>query len=457
MKQLRPKSIGFCGGAYGDEGKGRIVDEWVSHFAETGPIVVYRDNGGANAGHTVEFGNGSRIALHQIPSGIFSPRATVVLGKGMVIHPIDLLTEIASIENAVGKDGHYAAIKIDEMAALSLDTHRAYEQVLKGWFDGYHAATGRGISPAYADIVLRQPLRVRDLKPFNEAKIIKHYQLYAAMVNGLGGILKETLVPQLGSDTPIMVGSQTEFVAKLKQAANQLAKYIEDVTEFIETTWADNKYAYVFEKAQALGLDPRWGVYPDVSASDMTFEGVTAATEGRIPADAIKIKAAVIKATYMSSVGSRKIPTLMTEPLVDKIRADAHEYGATTKRPRDIAYLDLVALKYFGDVGRVSHYVLTHMDIVYPNTPVKVCVEYRKKGKAVGYRPDQEFLNDVEPIYKELPVWDQHKIEAAKTFDELPKAAKAYLAFVAKGLGKPIIMITTGPKRHQSIKVNVKP
>jgi len=62
---MRKNSFAFCGGAYGDEGKGKIVDEYVHALPENSEIVVYRDNGGANAGHTIEFASGERLALHQ--------------------------------------------------------------------------------------------------------------------------------------------------------------------------------------------------------------------------------------------------------------------------------------------------------------------------------------------------------------------------------------------------------
>ena len=169
-------NAGFCGGAFGDEGKGRIVDEYVNNYDQLGKnVIVYRDNGGANAGHTLETPDGRRIAMHLLPSGILNPNATVILGKGMVIHPGDLVTEINEVKKFVGKK-EMAEIMVDEMAVLSLDTHRAYESVLKIWQEGGKGATGRGIAPAYADILLRQPLRMRDLADFNEDKVRNHYQ-----------------------------------------------------------------------------------------------------------------------------------------------------------------------------------------------------------------------------------------------------------------------------------------
>lgn len=444
----RNNSAGFCGGAYGDEGKGRVIDEFVSNYAKKGSVVVYRSNGGPNTGRTVEPEADKRIILHQLPAGIFTENTTVISGKGMVIHPGELVAEIQQATEISGGEIP-AKILIDEMAVLSLDTHRAYEWMLKQWQEGGKGSTGRGIAPAYADVLLRHPLRVRDLVRFDEKKIVDHYLFYEALIAGLGGNLSEVEVPFLSQKTE--VGGLHEFVGKLREQKEKLLPYATGVIDFVEETWNDKKYSYVFEIAQAVGLDPRWGVYPDVTASDTTFGGIYSSTEGIVNPREIKIRAGVIKATYMSSVGIRKLPTVMEEGLANKIREDAHEYGATTRRPRGIIYLDLPALKFFAKVGDVNSLVLTHMDIVYPETPVRVCVGYKIGTRKTSYRPDQEHLERVTPEYVEFSPWSREEIQQAKTKEELPFEAKEFLKFISDRLGLPILMITTGPRREQGI------
>lgn len=448
--KIRKNSFAFFGGAYGDEGKGRIVDKYVNDYAKRGPVVVYRDNGGANAGHTVEFEDGRRVALHQIPSGVFVKNATVILGKGMVLHPADFLEEAEQVKEVSGGELR-AKILIDEMAVLSLDTHRAFEAVLKEWEEGGRGSTGRGISPAYADVLLRHPLRVRDLANFSEEKINRHYLLYESLVAGLGRKLAETLVPGLGKEEKVPVGTKEEFVSKLHDQSQKVLPYVADVSNFLREKWADEEMTFVFEKAQAVGLDPRYGVYPDVTSSDTTLGGILSSTEGVINPEEIEVRAGVIKATYMSSVGTRKLPTVMEETLATRIREDANEYGATTRRPRGIVYLDLPALEFFSRVGLGNCLVLTHMDIVYPKVPIKICVGYELDGKPASYRPDQEFLNKVTPKYIEMATWDKNEISQAKNLADLPREAKKFLDFVAKKIGKSVLMITTGPKREQGI------
>ena len=444
---MRKNSFAFCGGAYGDEGKGKIVDEYVNSFPHK-KIVVYRDNGGANAGHTIEF-DGNRLALHQLPSGVVCPNATVILGKGMVLHPADLIDEITNVQKITGQKG-CGTIIIDEMAVLALDTHRAFESVLQKWQTGY-GATGRGISPAYADVLLRHPLRARDLLLCNDEKIAKHYRLYKGLIAGLGGEIETTMVPT-GEGATIPVGSEKAFVSRLKKQAAILSCYIQNVSDLLKEKWADQKIPFVFEKAQAIGLDARWGVYPDITASDTTFSGILSSTEGGINPDDIGLKGAVIKATYMSTVGSRILPTMMEENLAHRIREDAHEYGATTKRPRGIAYLDIPTLKFFAKVGEINALILTHMDIVYPGVPIKVCIGYTKDGRSVGYRPDQDYLSTVTPIYQEFAPWNQEAIRKATSIETVPLEARLYLDFLEASIGQKIVMMTTGPERGQFLK-----
>lgn len=452
MKKIRKNSFAFCGGAFGDEGKGRIVDEYVNVFSKKGlPVIVYRDNGGANAGHTIELADGRRIAMHLLPSGILCKKAKVILGKGMVIHPGDLLVEINEVKNTA-ENGNISEILIDEQATLSLDTHRAYEAALKNWQTGGNGATGRGISPAYADILLRHPLKISDITQFNEKKITAHYQLYQALLKGLGVKLSKAKVSSYGQAS-LTVGTEQEFIERLKKQGKLIKDFCSDINIFIKETWGDNKYVFIFEKAQAIGLDFRWGVYPDITASSTTFDGIFSSTEGIVNPEEISQRVAVIKATYTSSVGTRILPTMMEEQLAAKIREDAYEYGATTKRPRDIAYIDLPALRFFTKVGNINCHVLTHMDIVYEGVPIKICTKYKLNGKEADYRPDQEYLSKVTPEYIELPTWDKNKIKNAKNYEQLPESAKKYLNFLAKNLNSKIIMITTGPKRNQSIKI----
>lgn len=449
-KGRRKNSIAIIGGALGDEGKGRAADEISNQFLKKySKLVHYRDNGGANAGHTVKF-NHKKIVLHQLGASILQKNATVVLGKEMVVHPNDLVTEIKSVCKLLSTDKISANLKIDEMAFLCLDTHRAFEAVLKMKSRGSKGATGRGISPAYADVVYRHPLRMRDLASNNwQEKIKKHYELYEQLAKGFGYKLAELEIPRLEKEN-IKLGSLKEMTNRLEKAREVLKPYIQPVNDFLQKKWQSD-VPLIIEKAQALGLDKRWGVYPDVTASNCDFDGIFSSSEGIIDHNKLAVKAATIKTTYTSSVGSRKLPTIMDEKLADRIRKDANEFGATTGRPRDIVHIDLPMLSFLFKVSGAEQVILTHLDISYPKVPIKVCIGYLKDGKEVSYRPDQEYLNDIEPVYIDLPAWDGEEVQTVRELKDLPKEALQYIAFITQALEVEPFMITTGPKREQTI------
>lgn len=447
----RPHSVAVVGGALGDEGKGRVTDELTMLFLQQHQQVIhYRDNGGANAGHTIVVGE-HKIALHQLGSGVLQQGCTVILGKEMVLHPQDLALEIQEVKTLLDSDTLPAQLIIDELALLCLDTHRAFEAVLKMKATGSKAATGRGISPAYADVLYRNPLRMRDLLAADwQERVSAHYNHYQMLCRGFDFELSEVEVPRLdGSSAP--VGQLADFLGSLEQALQGLRSFIQPVRQLLTKAWQSDT-PFVFEKAQALGIDARWGVYPDVTASNCGFEGIFSSTEGVVDDQQLAVKAATIKATYTSSVGTRILPTMMEGELAARIRADAHEYGATTKRPRDIAYIDLPMLSYLFRVGRVEYLTLTHLDIAYPEVPLKVCVAYELDGQEVDYRPDQTYLSQVTPRYVELPSFDGREIAKARSISDLPTAALQYVSFLSQALAVQPLLISVGPKREQTIK-----
>ena len=449
--QRRPNSIAIIGGALGDEGKGRAADEITTKLLTNhSKLVHYRDNGGANAGHTVKFKN-TKVVMHQLGASVLQKKATVVMGKEMVIHPEDLVTEIKMVNRILKTKTLPAKLMIDEMAFLCLDTHRAFEAVLKMRSTGSKGATGRGIAPAYADVIYRQPLRMRDLISRNwKEKFTDHYKLYQQLISGCGFKIAAIEIPLLEKDN-IKLGSLKTMLARLEKSRKILKPYIQNVNNFLNLSWHNTEVAFVIEKAQALGLDKRWGVYPDVTASNCDYDGIFSSSEGMINPNELAVKAATIKATYTSSVGSRVLPTAMNKKLAERIRKDANEYGATTGRPRDIAHIDLPMLSFLFAVSHTEELIMTHLDISYPEVPIKVCVAYTIDGKEVQYRPDQEYLDKVKPIWVELPAWDGEAVKKAKKLRELPKAAQQYIKFISLSLGATPFMITTGPKRDQTI------
>jgi adenylosuccinate synthase len=445
-KGRRPNSIAVIGAFFGDEGKGRITDELADYFLNKKHykrIVVYRDNGGANAGHTISYDN-KKISLHQIGSGILHKKAYVILGKGMVIHPSDLLEEIQEIKDVFGFKTLPSKLRLDINATLSLDTHRALEGVFKNSKSktlGSSASTGRGISPAYADILVRFPVTFRDLyrEKWNEI-LSEHYDRYSNMIKGFGIDLKDIEIQRFKGRV-YKIGSKKKFIDDLEKPRELLKPYVQDLYDFLKKEW-NSDTPFIFEKAQAIGLDTRWGAYPDVSVSNCCLDGITSSTEGIINHNDISARLGVIKSTYTSSVGKRILPTPMDEKLATRIREEANEYGATTKRPRDLVHTDLTMLKYFCKVSGIEELVFTHMDIVY-DEPIKVSMKY-KSGE---YRPDMEYLKNLEPVYKEFKKWNREDLLKP----ELSKEILNFINTISQETSTTPVMLTYGPDRNDTL------
>lgn len=234
-----------------------------------------------------------------------------------------------------------------------------------------------------------------------------------------------------------------------------------------EETLTDLNRGVVFEGAQAVGLHPWLGTYPDVTASNTTAYGITEGTMGFWSLDQTQKRMAVIKHNP-SSVGARHMPTHIDLPRTTNdlppdatpdqmygawVRDVANERGTTTGRWRDINKLDLAFLTFNLRVGGVNSLGITHLDVAREDQPIKVATHYvDAQGREVGYRPDLRYLSTVQAQYIELPGWDGEAAQKAKSFDELPENAKKYLAFIQARTGIPIVAATTGPKRDNFLE-----
>ena len=469
--------IGIIGGQLGDEGKGRIVDNKIAALLRDPAIQhvhVIRFNGGSNAGHTIEK-DGVKLALHQVPSGVFYKRALGIMDTGMVINIEDLETEVAYLEESVGS--LRGRLVLSDRAALNTDLERVLE-----WFNNQNRSqsrggTSRGISPTYARRLDRTGLTIRDLLSENwRKKLSVQYDDLATLCRAFGIDIADVIVPdfrlsvkkkQAATRT---VGSKLVFLKRLTVARDWLLtrNLIADTTSLHEKAAQDTSYGVIFEGAQGVGLDPWLGTWPDVTSSPTTLSGITTGTGFYTP-DRLSTRLVIIKHNP-SSVGRRRMPTHIDLPKDSNtlpanaseeliyaawVREVANERGTTTGRYRDLNYLDLPFLTFNLRVSEANQIGITHIDIAKKDMPVKVCYGYRdKSGNFVRYRPDLAFLESVTPQYVELPGWDGMLCQKAKRFADLPENAKKYLAFIQRRTGYPVTVLTTGAAHANIIEIS---
>ena len=415
------------GAQWGDEGKGKIVD-LLSAEAE----YVVRYQGGANAGHTLKFDD-TTIVLHLIPSGMFNGNSKCVIGNGVVIDPIALMKEIKEVEE-LGVDLK-ERLYISGSAHLILPYHKKLDQV-KEKSRGSEAigTTGRGIGPAYVSKVARVGIRMQDLLNFDS--------LSKKIISNLKDINKALI--KVHDEEPI---DAQIMIKELRTAVDYVKPYICNTSEILHDAYQAKKNI-LLEGAQGTLLDVDHGTYPYVTSSCPTAGG--ACTGSGIPPLAITHVIGITKA-YCTRVGNGPFTTELDDNHGEKLRKNGQEFGATTGRPRRCGWLDLVALNYAVRVNGFNELAITKMDVLDDFDEIKVCTHYEINGERKTIFPHgAEKLEKVTPIYKTFEGWNSSTRNITK-FDDLPKNAKNYIQFIEEQTGVPFTIVSTGPKRSESI------
>ena len=410
---------------WGDEGKGKIVDVLTPQYD-----VVARFQGGPNAGHTLEFG-GKKFVLRSIPSGIFQGGQLNIIGNGVVLDPSLFRAEAVDLEKA-GYDLK-KNLFISKKAHLILPTCRvldaAYEAA-KG--DAKVGTTGKGIGPTYTDKVSRNGLRVGDILENFEEKYAKakarHEQILASM-----------------NYTYDITEMEKEWMAGIEY----LKEFrLIDSEQMINDLIAEGK-SILCEGAQGSMLDIDFGSYPFVTSSNTVCAG--ACTGLGVAPNKIGNVYGITKA-YCTRVGAGPFPTELFDATGSEMRDRGHEYGAVTGRERRCGWIDLVALKYTIMINGVTHLILMKSDVLDEFATIKACIAYKKNGETITHFPYE--IDDVEPVYTELPGWQCDMTKLTKE-EELPEAFVNYIKFLEKELGVPVKYVSIGPDREQTITRNI--
>ncbi len=417
------------GAQWGDEGKGKIVDV----LSESFPVVA-RYAGGHNAGHTVII-NGKRFVLQLVPSGVLRPGCRAVIGNGVVLDPLALLKEVASLRGAgVAIDGN---LFVSNRAHVILPYHRMIELAAENAPGRVKiGTTSRGIGPAYEDKMGRRGLRVADLLDLD---LLKTHIENAVRE-------KNMIAHALFNSEPL---DADKMYREYAEASSQIAPFVCDTALLLNHALAAGS-SIMFEGAQGTMLDIDHGTYPFVTSSSATSGG--AATGTGIAPTAIDTVIGVTKA-YCTRVGGGPFPTEALDALGDQLRARGNEFGAVTGRPRRCGWIDLPLLRYAVMVNGISWLVVTKLDVLDELAELPVCVGYKIDGKKSAEIPAQDAgYAKIEPIYEKMPGW-RTSSEGIRVREKLPKEARNYLAFLERETGTRIGMISTGPDRDQTIVI----
>lgn len=420
------KNVVVLGTQWGDEGKGKIVDL----LTEQANYVV-RFQGGHNAGHTLVI-NGEKTVLHLIPSGILRENVQCLIGNGVVICPTALLKEMATLEARgvpVSK-----RLRISPSCPLILPVHMALDQareLARG--DDKIGTTGRGIGPAYEDKVSRRGIRVGDLRdPKRFAEQLKELLEYHNFM----------LTEYYKCEAVDYEKTLQETLAMAEKIVPMLA----DVTSILHQARIDGDNV-MFEGAQGTLLDIDLGTYPFVTSSNTTAGG--AATGSGLGPLYLDYVLGITKA-YTTRVGAGPFPTELFDDIGDRLGKKGQEFGATTGRKRRCGWFDTVAVKHAVHVNSVSGICLTKLDVLDGLDEIKVCTAYQLPDGSVIDHVDVALFDQVKPVYETLPGWQENTF-GVRNLDDLPQAAKDYIAFLESKIDAPVDIVSTGPDRVETI------
>lgn len=419
----------LLGAQWGDEGKGKATD-----LLGGSVDYVVRYQGGNNAGHTVVVGD-QKYALHLLPSGILSPGCTPVIGNGVVIDPAVLLSELQGL-NERGVDT--SKLVISGNAHLITPYHQTLDKVTERFLGKRRiGTTGRGIGPTYADKINRVGIRVQDL--FDES--ILRQKAEAALHD------KNQILVKLYNRRAIGVD---EVVEEYLGYADRIGHYVADTALLLNDALDEGKVV-LLEGGQGTLLDVDHGTYPFVTSSNPTAGG--ACTGSGIGPTKISRVIGILKA-YTTRVGSGPFPTELLDEDGEKLRTIGGERGVTTGRDRRCGWFDAVIARYATRVNGLTDFFLTKLDVLTGWERIPVCVAYEIDGKRMEELPyNQSDFHHAEPVYETLPGWSED-ISAAKSFDELPKNAQAYVKALEEMSGAPVSAIGVGPGRDETIQIN---
>ena len=419
-------TIAVIGAQWGDEGKGKIVDL----LAEKVNVVV-RFSGGNNAGHTVINPYGE-FSLHLVPSGIFYSDVTCIIGNGVVIDPAVLFEELEELKKSGVSMG---SLFVSDRANLIMPYHILLDGLEEESRGGSAiGTTRRGIGPCYMDKAGRLGIRVGDLLD----KDIFRERLRTVLEQ------KNRIITRVYEAQPL---SLEEIYDKYCRYGEILAPLVRG-TDLMLQEALENEEAVLLEGAQGTMLDIDFGTYPYVTSTS-TIVGGACSGLGLSPAKIDRI-IGVYKA-YSTRVGAGPLVTELCDEPGELIRQRAHEYGATTGRPRRCGWFDAVVGRFSARINGFSEFALTRLDILDILPSLKICTGYKLDGDTLTNPPSNStLLARCEPIYEELAGW-QTDISGLRRFEELPGAARSYIRRVEELIGCSASVISVGPRREQTI------
>jgi adenylosuccinate synthase len=419
------------GTQWGDEGKAKIID----YLTRKSDIII-RFQGGANAGHTVVV-NGKKFVFHLVPSGIMDPDKVCIVGNGVVFDAEQFLVEVEEIK-AMGLSVE-KRLFVSDLAQMVLPYHKVEDSVAesaKG--SGKIGTTGRGIGPAYADKVSRSGIRVGELADWDSFT-----RKFSHNFSKKKQLVADYFKADLGLD-------ESAILERYRLLRERMLPFIADTGAYLFGA-VQQKKQLLFEGAQGSFLDIDHGTYPYVTSSN-TIAG-SACTGSGVGPTVIDHVVGIVKA-YTTRVGNGPFPTELNDATGEELRRIGGEFGATTGRPRRCGWFDSVMVRKAAQLSGLTRLALTKIDVLNSLDEIKICTHYEIDGKRIEQFPsDTTLLERAKPVYESMPGW-KTDLAGCTNYGDLPSKAIAYIERLrALCYNLPVLIVSVGPDRRETIEV----
>ncbi|KAF5633363.1 adenylosuccinate synthetase [Fusarium sp. NRRL 25303] len=401
----------------GDEGKGKLVDGQCQEAQ-----LCARAAGGHNAGHLVRV-NGVSYSFHLLPSGLINPRCpsffselkeleknlTAVHDRILVSDRVNILLDLhIAVDGLEEEELGDAAIGTTRRGmltpglhdGLSLSAFVTSSQTFPN-LNGVNNPSQCRIGPCYQTSRARTGIKMTDV--FNpEVFEQKLRRLANGFQKRFGELLKYDIEAEL---------------ARFDEYRQTLSKYVVDGVAFMKSAQESNM-KIVIEGANF------------VTSSSTTLAGIVGGLA--LNPKNITETVGVVKA-YTTRVGAGAFKTEDTEEIGTKLQEIGREWT------------------YLGNVDWPQTPVWM-LDVLDTFETIKIAIAYKIDGEELdSYPADLDILNRAEVVYHEMPGW-QKPTTNARTYYDLPRAARDYVEYIEKFVGVKIKYIGTGPDREAMIQ-----
>lgn len=389
---------------FGDEGKG----SWVDHLVRRHNVQhVVRFNGGAQALHHVVTSDGRTHGFSQFASGSFSPGVKTLLSRFVLIDPQYLFAEAERLEK-VGVKSPLDRMIVSANAPIITPFNRMLnriQEVARGGSKHGSCGFGIGITQKDVETLGENALYVRDLQD-------------PGLIEKLG-YLQDLRI----SEASQYENKETAELLELLRNVD-LNHYVRLFAEFYSRVSVVSEEDFgrllrqndtVFEGAQGVLLDERYGFFPHCTRSTTTFKNAETLLK-----DA-GFTGTVTRVGLLRGYGTRHgAGPFMTED-TSLTLSPCHNQTNPWQGQFRLGWFDAVAARYSLEVcGGVDTLAITNLDRMNVLPRIKVATQYDNvsepyfsEGRFITRYLEYpqlaertKMLASVQPRYLEVPGWN---------------------------------------------------